>query len=83
MRFTKEEINKLVSENIFALTYKKGVSAEEELIESGILNSITVAELAVALEKVFSISFSFMEITKENFCTLGYITNLILKKLNN
>ena len=58
MRFTGEEIEKIISEKLFALTHKKISSSDEELIESGILNSITLAELAVDLEKTFSVSFS-------------------------
>lgn len=75
-----EEIEKLIAERIFALTLKKIVSPQEELIESGILNSITLAELAVELEKTFSVSFSFIEVNKENFSSIGKIEQLLRKK---
>jgi len=81
MGFSESEIEKLISENIFALTYRKISSPQEELIETGILNSITLAELAVELEKTFSVSLSFMDINRENFCSSEKIKNLIQKKL--
>jgi acyl carrier protein len=81
MRFTEAEIEKIVSEKIFAFTHKKISSQEEELIESGILNSITLAELAVELEKTLSVSFSFMDINKENFSTPEKIKTFIQTKL--
>ena len=80
MPFTEAEIEKIISEKIFALTYKKVSSADEELIESGILTSITVAELAVEVEKTFSVSVSFMEVNKENFGSVNAVKKLIRKK---
>ena len=80
MQFSVEKIEQLISEKIFELTYKKVSSTNEELVDSGILSSITLVELAVALEKEFSVSISFMEVTKENFKTINAIKTLILKK---
>jgi acyl carrier protein len=80
MQFSEEKIEQLISEKIFELTYKKISSPNEELVDSGILSSITLVELAVALEKELAISISFMEINKENFKTVNAIKNLILKK---
>ena len=80
MHFSEEEIGKIITDKIFALSYKKISSQEETLIESGILSSITVVELAVELEKTFLISFSFVEVNKENFNTAGAIRKLIQKK---
>lgn len=81
MRFTEEEISKIISDKIFALSYKKISSELEPLVESGILSSITMAELAVELERTFSVSISFMEMSRENFNTAGAIKTLIQKKL--
>ncbi|HXB40052.1 MAG TPA: phosphopantetheine-binding protein [Bacteroidia bacterium] len=82
MRFTEAEIEKIVSEKIFALTHKKISSQADELIESGILNSITLAELAVELEKTLSIVFSFTDINKENFSTPEKIKAFLKNKLD-
>ena len=81
MRFSEEEITAVITKLIFGLTHKTISSDKEELVESGILNSITIAELAVELEKTFSISVSFMEINKENFADLSAIKKLVQTKL--
>ena len=82
MRFSEEEITETIKKLIFGLTYKNISSENETLVDSGILSSITIAELAVELEKSFSLSVSFMEINKENFNTLAAIKNLVKTKLN-
>lgn len=82
MRFSEEEIAATISKLIYGLTHKKISSGTEELVESGILNSITITELAVEMEKSFSVSVSFMEITKENFRDLISITRLVKSKLH-
>jgi len=81
MRFSEEEIAATITKLIFGLTYKTISSENEALVDSGILSSITIAELAVELEKTFSVSISFMEINKENFNTLSSIKKLIKNKL--
>ena len=81
MRFSEEEITVAITKLIFGLTHKTISSDKEELVESGILNSITIAELAVELEKTFAISVSFMEINKENFADLSAIKKLVQTKL--
>ena len=79
MSFSEEKITAIILEEIFKLTYKKVFSADEELVDKGILTSITMVELAVELEKAFSISISFMEINKENFNSLNAIKKLVQK----
>ena len=81
MRFSEEEIASTIKKIIFALTYKNISSEKETLVDSGILSSITIAELAVELENEFSISISFMEINKDNFNTLASIKKLLKNKL--
>ena len=82
MQFSEEEITKIISEKLFELTYKRISSADEELIDKGILTSITMAELAVELERAFSVSISFMEITMVNFKSVNAIKKLIQKAAN-
>ncbi|HEX7414799.1 MAG TPA: phosphopantetheine-binding protein [Bacteroidia bacterium] len=79
MQFSEEEVTNIILKNIFELTYKKVSSVDEELVDSGILTSITMVELAVALEKALSVSISFMEINKENFKSITTIKKLIQK----
>ena len=82
MRISGEEIEKIISEKITAITLKKNISPQHDLIEQGILTSVTIMELAVALEKEFGISFSFMEITRESFSSVLSIRAVLLKKLS-
>ncbi len=79
MQFSEEKISKIISGKIFELTFKKISSTDEELVDKGILTSITIVELAVGLEKTLSISISFMEINKENFNSVNAIKKLIQK----
>jgi acyl carrier protein len=79
MQFSDEKITAIISDKLFELTYKKVSSADEELVDKGILTSITMVELAVELEKMFSISISFMEVNKENFNSVNTIKKLIQK----
>jgi acyl carrier protein len=80
MQLSEEKIEQIITAKIFELTYKKISSVNEDLIESGILGSIIIAELAVALEKEFALSFNFMEINRDNFKSVAAIKNLILKQ---
>ena len=82
MAFSEEEITATITKLIFGLTHKTISSDKEELVESGILNSITIVELAVEVERSFSISISFMEINKENFNDLHSIKKLVKSKLS-
>ena len=75
------EIEALISKKVNALTGKKIASPHDELVASGILTSITMAELAVELEKTFFISLTFMEVCKENFASVATLKTLVLKKL--
>lgn len=81
MHLSEEEIAVAITKLIFKHTQKIISSEKEILVESGILNSITIAELAVELETVFSVPISFMEINKENFNTIFSIKKLIKSKL--
>lgn len=81
MAYTGSQIEELIIAQVFALTLKKIAGADEELIASGILSSIAVAELAVALEGALGIKFSFVEVNRENFSSVRTITTLVLQKL--
>lgn len=80
MQLSEEKITTIISDKLFELTYKKVSSADEELVDKGILTSITMVELAVELEKTFSVSISFMEVNKENFNSVNAIKRFIQQK---
>jgi acyl carrier protein len=77
----ESQIERLIFDKIFALTLKKIADPDAELIASGILGSITVAELAVALEEELGIRFAFIEVSRENFSSARAIKALVLQKL--
>ena len=79
MQLSDEKIAELISGKVFELTYKRVSSADEELVEKGVLTSITMVELAVALERELAISISFMEINKDNFKSVNTIKDLLQK----
>lgn len=81
MPFRPEEIKDFISESIFRLTLKRVPDPAGELVKNGVLNSITLAELAVELEKKFGISFSFMEVNADNFRNQNSILQMVLQKL--
>ncbi|MFK7757067.1 MAG: acyl carrier protein [Flavobacteriales bacterium] len=58
------------------------VAKEEALWSSGVLDSITVVELAVEVENEFNISIPFEEIIVENFETVERLVAYIQKKKN-
>lgn len=56
------------------------VEKDESLWQSGVLDSITIVELAVEIEKKFNIKIPFDEIIEANFETVGLIMAYIEKK---
>lgn len=56
------------------------VEIGESLWESGVLDSITIVELATELEDEYDISIPFDEIVVENFETVSLIIDYIVRK---
>lgn len=59
------------------------VEKEDSLWQSGVLDSITIVELAVEIEKKFKIKIPFDEIIESNFETISLLINYIEKKQSN
>ena len=57
------------------------VDVDEELWESGILDSITIVELVVEIENEFNISVPFNEIVTDHFGTVSKMINFINSKV--
>lgn len=57
------------------------VESTQSLIASGLLDSITLVDLAVALESEFRISIPFNEVNPEHFETVESIEKLIRSKI--
>lgn len=58
------------------------VESNEPLWASGILDSITIVELAVEIEEEYEIEIPFFEIIEDNFQTVELIMAYITKKLS-
>lgn len=72
-------MQEIITEKIKEISFKK-VTADQELIKSGILSSILVVDLATALEEEFNVQIPFNEITVENFSTALLIEDFIKSK---
>lgn len=81
MRLSRTDIQKIILDKITGLTHKKDLASETELIESGILTSITIAELAVEVERACGVRFGFAEVSREHFSTPSTICTLVEQKL--
>ncbi len=54
-------------------------SAHEDLIETGLLDSLKIVELLVELEEHFAIRIPLHDLEIDSFRSLGAITNFVLK----
>jgi acyl carrier protein len=52
-------------------------SEQADLIESGLIDSLGLVELLVAIEREFGVSFDLEELEPENFRSVGRIAELI------
>lgn len=50
---------------------------DEDLLESGLVDSLNAMSLLVELEKEFKVKFSFSEYSQEGFLTVTKISNAI------
>jgi len=58
----------------------KTVKPDESLIKSGLLSSITVVDLTVAIEENYTIKIPFTDITRDNFDTIELIMKFLSSK---
>jgi acyl carrier protein len=57
------------------------VTSTDSLWKDNILDSITIVELVVELEREYNISIPFNEIVTENFETVERISNYLVSKI--
>ncbi|NQY67865.1 MAG: acyl carrier protein [Flavobacteriales bacterium] len=67
-------------EKIEEIAFAK-VKLDESLWSSGVLDSITIVELAVEIEAEYKIDIPFEQIKEENFETVNLLINFINKKV--
>ena len=76
----KEQIRNFVVETYL---YNEGtVDDDEPLFENDIIDSIGLPRLIVFLEETFSIQINMMDVTIENFKSIGTITQTVKSKIN-
>lgn len=69
----QDRISKLLSERI----HIEAPSAETDLMESGLLDSLSLVEMMAGLEEEFGIKISFDEIELDNFRSVARIAEFV------
>lgn len=76
----RSEIEAKVISAIFDTTFET-VTASDEIVKQGIIDSITVVDLSVNLENEFSIKIPFVDLNEQHFGTVNLIVDYLLLKL--
>jgi len=71
-----DRINKLLSEKI----HVEAPSVETDLMESGLLDSLSLVELMAGLEDEFGVKISFDEIELDNFRSVARIAEFVIRQ---
>lgn len=82
MKVTKENLIQILSEVNRNAMSGVVLNEDEDLFKKGVLDSLTVVQLIVALEKKFTIKISGKDINYQSFTTLKSIEDLINSKLS-
>ena len=79
----KHSIDKIISIiNTLNPTYKEIIDEKTSLFGSGIIDSLGVIHLVLAVEEEFQIKISNEELIFQNFNTIDSIFSMIMKKVN-
>jgi acyl carrier protein len=73
---THAQIERLLSERV----HIQAPSVDTDLMEAGLLDSLTLVELMSSLEEEFGIAISFDEIELDNFRTVARITEFVRER---
>ena len=82
MKATNEDLIQILSEVNRNAMSGVALSEDEDLFKKGILDSLTIVQLIVAIEKKYSIKISGRDINYQSFTTLKSIEDLINSKLS-
>ncbi len=77
------DLEKLLLNDIAVGIRKKTFEPEENLLENGVLDSLGIMKLTVAMEERFGIEVDDEEIVPENFQNLASMTRFVEQKLLN
>jgi acyl carrier protein len=71
------DIRAFVLERLAPATGRTELAGDEDLIDSGVLDSLGIFQLVAFLEERFGVAIADAEITPENFGTLERIERLV------
>ena len=78
---TKKIIEQYILKELMASNSENSLDGEQSLIQSGILDSLTIMKILNFLEETFKIKISDEELIPENFETLNAINALTQRKI--
>ena len=78
---TKEIVREFISREMLHDSRETPINDEDQLIESGIIDSLGIMTLLVFLEEKFSLQISGDELLPENFGSITAIADLIDRQL--
>ncbi len=73
---THEQIMRLLADRV----HIEAPSVDTDLMDSGLLDSLTLVELMSSLEEEFGIAISFDEIELDNFRSVARITDFVRER---
>lgn len=76
----KQIIRKFIQSELVKDGTRPSLKNEDNLIESGVIDSLGIVKLIVYLEETFSISIGDDEIIPDNFETVDAISALVVSK---
>ena len=77
----KNKIKQFILKEIMASKSEDSLGDEQSLIESGIIDSLTILKILNFLKETFKIKITNDELIPENFETLNAINGLVHRKL--
>ncbi len=78
----KESIKNYVLSELVSDKQYNGLSDSDQLIETGIIDSLGIMKLIGFLEDSLSVQIDDMELIPENFATIEAITSLVQAKIS-
>jgi acyl carrier protein len=79
---TESEIKRFILTDLNS-TGQISLAADEDLLDSGIVDSVSLVQLVGFIEEKFSVVINPEELVPENFCCIGAITKFVEQKPKN
>lgn len=76
-----ETIEEQILNIVKSITQNETVEINQNLLDEGVLDSLTTIELIAKLEEQFKINIENDELNHENFNTISSISSIIKKKI--